>query len=213
MNYIFIHIPKTGGTSVAQALGKDRGYFGHNSIRQLIGNDKIVSPGLHNALVDLAMKRDVSLEKQVMDTFSFSVVRNPWDRLVSWFFCIQTTANPEYCNHYGQNFKEWVMNGMQIHEEQVQLFGSGRVSNALSQSEWLVDFSGKIVVDTIIRFEELETEWKSIMKKLNAEDLPHVNKSILRNINYREHYDNEMLDYIDSTNIFQEDIKNFNFVF
>ena len=210
MNYIFIHIPKTGGTSVAQALGKDRGYFGHNSIRQIIdGSCDYAQP-----LVEVAMKRDVSLEKQVMDTFSFSVVRNPWDRLVSWFFCIQTTANPEYCNHYGQNFKEWVMNGhMQIHEEQVQFFGSGRVSNVFSQSEWLVDFSGKIVVDTIIRFEELETEWKSIMKKLNAEDLPHVNKSILRNINYREHYDNEMLDYIDSTNIFQEDIKNFNFVF
>ena len=212
MNYIFIHIPKTGGTSVAQALGKDRGYFGHTSIRQLIdGSCDYAQP-----LVEVAMKRDVSLEKQVMDTFSFSVVRNPWDRLVSWFFCQLTTANREYCNHYGQNFKEWVMNGhMQIHEEQVQFFGSGRVSNVFSQSEWLVDFSGKIVVDTIIRFEELETEWKSIMKKLNAEDLPHLNKSIhnLRNINYREHYDNEILDYIDSTNIFQEDIKNFNFVF
>ena len=62
-NYLFVHIQKTGGTSISEALMKHAGAT-------------FVSPAhlpLH------------ALEFSSPRPFVFAVVRNPWDRLVSWY--------------------------------------------------------------------------------------------------------------------------------
>jgi hypothetical protein len=59
---IFLHIPKTGGTSIHHALG-------------------IAIPNGH----DCGLRRQL-YEDNWDDRFKFTFIRNPWDRAVSWFF-------------------------------------------------------------------------------------------------------------------------------
>ena len=65
--FIFIHIPRTGGTSIGQLLGNK------NRSRK------------HESLFSLKKKVDIS------SFFKFSFVRNPWDITISKYFA------PYYC--------------------------------------------------------------------------------------------------------------------
>jgi hypothetical protein len=64
---LFIHIPRTGGTSIEQSFGRPRCKEGINSLTQ------------HNTLKQYSEKEDIN------SYFTFSFVRNPWDRLISWY--------------------------------------------------------------------------------------------------------------------------------
>jgi len=90
-NYIFVHIPKTGGTSMAQAL---EGRAMANDI--LIGDtpkarrrrsrlDGLVTQGRlwkHATLCDID---GLVSPAEIADAFTFTLVRNPWDRMVSYY--------------------------------------------------------------------------------------------------------------------------------
>lgn len=71
--FIFVHIPKTAGTSIGNALTTVMPRFGYGSITPA-GTDK------HQHVLDL-----IGLQKSE-DYFKFAFVRNPWDRHVSNYF-------------------------------------------------------------------------------------------------------------------------------
>lgn len=60
-DFLFIHIPKTGGTAVTNALGLDAGW--HPKLEEFFACDPV----------------------RAAEAFKFAFVRNPWDRLVSSF--------------------------------------------------------------------------------------------------------------------------------
>ena len=63
-DFTFVHIQKTGGTSIRVALGLPK-----------------VPPGKHWS----AARHRAALGREEWERrFTFAFVRNPWDRLVSW---------------------------------------------------------------------------------------------------------------------------------
>ena len=64
----------------------------------------------------------------------------------------------------------------------------------------------------IAKFEDIENEYKTICSKLNIpiQPIEHLNKSV-RKKNYRDAYDQEMVDFVYKYH--NEDIRTFNYEF
>jgi hypothetical protein len=89
--FIFVHVPKTGGTSLALALEarahRDDILIGDTpkAIRRKARVKTLAAKGRlwkHSTLADL----DGALSLSELDEmFVFTLVRNPWDRMVSYY--------------------------------------------------------------------------------------------------------------------------------
>lgn len=107
--------------------------------------------------------------------FKFSVVRNPWDRLISgWRYCYPDGA---------VSLKQLLRNLPQ----------SGHDFRHVTrpQAAILVDDDGRLVVDYLMRFEELEAGYRRVCRLLQmpTPGLPSLNKT--RHDHYRDYYDDE----------------------
>lgn len=89
--YIFVHIPKTGGTSMALALEaramKDDVMIGdtpkaRNRRRKIDAEKARGRVWKHSTLADID---GLYAPDEIASLFAFTLVRNPWDRLVSYY--------------------------------------------------------------------------------------------------------------------------------
>jgi hypothetical protein len=168
---IFVHIQKTGGASVEAALRESDGMLGsslHEGRRHMFAVDvrTIAGPDRWRAY------------------FKFAFVRNPWDRLVSWYhMCMQASApNPfsRYVREHAPTFDAFVT---------VTTTGMG-ARTTYNQLDYLTDATGAMLMDFVGRYETLREDFARIRQRLSlAGDLPHINDS--RHLPYREYYSDE----------------------
>ena len=80
----------------------------------------------------------------------------------------------------------------------------------MPQIEWITDQKGTIIVDEIVRFENLEREFNNVLKRLGEKaTLQHLNKS--NRGNYRDYYDEEAIEIVHKW--FEQDIERFEYQF
>lgn len=137
---LFIHIPKTAGTSIWNWL-KDNGH--ENWAR--------VSRVHHESISEMRLLNNTR------NTYSFAVVRNPYDRAISYF-------------HHSQRFTRGHWKNLEhFLETIIEPNGWGHQTNTpyiiFDQSHY-VTRNGKIDVDKIYRFENLEEFEKDFNTKI-----------------------------------------------
>ena len=193
-NFIFIHIPKTGGNSIQSILQKysedqiiTKAKYQDGIERFEIGN-KNYNYRKHAKLIDYKKELKPELYKGM---FKFAVVRNPWDRLISYYF------SP----HRG--IKEFDRNNFKKMINQIPILGyftteiklTDRVKNKLGLN-YKVYRSLDKDVDFYIRFENIEEDFKELCRKLDIpfESLPRYNKS--EKNHYSSYYDNELIELV-----------------
>ena len=180
--FVFIHINKTGGSSIEKALNLP---FEHKTALEKI---KEIGP----------YRWDKKL--------SFTVVRNPWDKVVSHYhYRVQTNQTGMGDGHIG--FNEWVKKA--YGEKDRRYYDHPRMF--LPQIDWISDQRGRILVDRILRFEKLTDDFNSLAHELKiVTRLPHVKKSNRRR-DLRHYYDHESISII--CEYFSSDISVFGYKF
>lgn len=175
-DFNFIHINKCGGTSIIHGIGQKY------------------------KLHDIALERRIYLGSKWEKAFNFSVVRNPYSRIVS-LYNYQIKNN--YIKQNGQlSLYNW------INEFFVQDTGhhSKKWRMYLKQKSWIY-FEEKLLVDNFYKLENIYNDWNEIisqckqpyrpLRKLNATDRDEINLTgaEIRLINKVFKYDFETFEY------------------
>ena len=217
-NFIFIEIPKTGTTSVSKCLADAM----NKELRQLKHNER----GLY-AKHSYLKKYHQAFEPDVFDKYlKFSIVRNPWDKLVSQYNYNKSRAE-KWCNkpawkdkkylHIFLNvsFEQWIKN--KTHRPKQSFYNNPWCR--MSQVSWLTDLNGNVAMDFIGRFENLRSAYDTMCEMINQDtwskyslvcpELVHFNAS--NHKHYTEYYDQEMIDIV--ADVMKKDLNYFNFDF
>lgn len=169
--FIFVHIPKTGGNSVIEAYGHvGMKVWGHNWYQ----HGYMTFPRSYRYRI----LRHIPSPIRKLFVVSFCVVRNPWDRVLSAYtFLAEGGYGPmdqqdfeKYATPYG-NFNDFVVNGLKHASESQTHF--------LPQTYWLATSSGKIAVDKVLRLDSINDDLDSFFSSYNipVQPLGHKNRS------------------------------------
>jgi len=155
----FIHINKTGGTSIVGALG--------------------IGPKVHLTAIELkALMGD-----DWQESFKFAIVRNPWDKVLS-HYTYRVKTGRTGIDGDRIPFSDWVARA--YGDKDPRYYDNPKMF--LPQSEWIKDESGKIVTDFIGRFERLKQDFREISRHVRRKKkLPHANRTDHRH--YSSYYD------------------------
>ncbi len=193
--FLFIHIPKTAGNSIQSVL---RDYSEDQLVALRKEQDGIERFGLRNPNYKIRKHstlreyRDTLGDEQLRKLYRFTCVRNPWDRMVSYYFT--PTQNPESWDR--KKFR-------------------GIISKVVSIADYLRLNENEedpfANVDYIMRFENLADDFHTLCKQLKILPamLPQYNRSTRGH--YSRYYDDELREFVRTR--FAAEIERFGYVF
>lgn len=183
--YIFVHVPKTGGTSLAQALEtrakKDDILIGDTEkakrrrtrLKGLHASGRIWK---HSTLADV---QGLVSAEDLASWFCFTLVRNPWDRMASYYHWLQHQSfdHPDVALSKNLSFAEFLRAPRIVHA-----FTTNHAASYMTTPD------GKEHAGLYIRLEHFQQDVEPLWSHLGFRlDLPHLNRSD-REKDYRKLY-------------------------
>ena len=207
---LFVHIAKTGGTSIRSALNRLR-WTDPYSVPIYIGNHIARATKYRTACKMHRHGRAITAQDMLGrpffdELFKFSFVRNPWDLHVSSWLHVKRMKHKPLGSE--MEFADF------LHTRFDPDRGPSHSLDVLAepQSRFLTDFDGNLLVDFVGRFERLEEDFAEICRlaKLPDLQLPHRRKAVGRR-DYRSYYDDALAEFVADKN--REDIERFGYTF
>ncbi len=182
-SYIFVHAPKTGGTAMALALEgramKDDIMLG-DTPKALKRRKRVADVQTRGRLWKHSTLADIDGLVPTLDgLFAFTLVRNPWDRMVSYYHWLrdQTFDHPAVALAAQMPFSDFACAG--------QVRASLQASPA---RHYMTDASGAERCNLYIRLEALDTDAAPLWDHLGFElEIGRANASV-RDADYRTYY-------------------------
>jgi hypothetical protein len=194
--FLFVHIAKTGGTSVRAALQslrwRDPYYWPMylcSRLSHLTGH-RIGTKLPRHARIVLARE---SLPREFFDSlFKFAFVRNPWDLQVSSFHHIRRERPHLLAGHDDfDSFLRWKLDSERPYQYHVD-------TSIQLQSDYLVGLHGEVLVDFIGRYESLEADFDTVCARIGvrSRSMPHRRRAGDRAHDYRSYYTDETAELV-----------------
>jgi len=211
---IFVHIPRTGGTTIEHILGMNQAenLFSQEPLSYIVPNNKLPQ---HLTYMEIC---DNLPQNFVKEAFSFSFVRNPWSRILSEFLWRKTVMRSSGIKHM-ENFTEFVR-FLKIRNEN-KLPSTYLDAHLDTQCSYLFDKGNRINLSFIGRFEGFEDCAREIFGyyDINMNAIPRLDRdaaggifvSKTPSVNYRKYYNDETKGIIDS--IYKVDIDTLKYTF
>jgi hypothetical protein len=177
--FLFVHIPKTAGNSLQNIL---RNYSEDEIVCLAPHQDGVERFEVRNANYNFHKHSTLAeyqreLEPSVFQSlFKFACVRNPWDRLISFYF------SP----HRGET--QW---------DRARFLELLRITPGISHYLRLPDREASFRnIDFFLKFETLNEDFRSLCSHLRIppQDLPTRNSS--RHEHYSKYYDSELREIV-----------------
>jgi hypothetical protein len=208
--FLFIHIAKTGGTSIRAAL---RPYKWKDPYRipQFLCS-RISSLTQHRLACKIPRHAKAIAAYEMLprelynDLFKFAFVRNPWDLQVSSYHHIQR-ERPHILRDLVDfdGFLKWKLDPARPYHYIID-------TSIELQSGYVVDLNGNVIVDFIGRYERLEEDFHEACERIGikAPRLPHKRQARNRKA-YQKYYTDETAEIIATH--FRRDIEMFGYSF
>lgn len=190
--FLYVHIAKTGGTSVRASLmslrWRDPYYFAQWICSRLSGltGHRIASKLPRHSKIVCA--QEMLPQEFFKSLYKFAFVRNPWDLQVSSY-------------HHLKRERPFLLEG----RESFEAFTRWKLDPArpyqyhldtaiTPMTDYLVDLHGNLLTDYIGRYERLHDDWAHICKHLGIphRPLPHERKATDRRKDYRSYYSDDL---------------------
>jgi len=187
---IFIHTPKCGGSFVADAIGHRRER--HCFTRR--------HPALRGHKTYLEYRQAFETLGININRFeTFSVVRNPWAWHVSFYHYVRGLSGRNLEKAAAEN----AILSKQSFSDYLARVDNPEISDGIefpttrNVSDWVTDENGKIVVDTILRQENLRSEIERFQKKYSLQlAIPSAPINTSKHKDYRSYYSSADVDLV-----------------
>ena len=198
---IFIHIPKNAGSSV-------KTYFKYNS-----------SKNKHRTIEQIKAENP-----EAYDSYrKFAIIRNPYDRMVSWYFYLKKEMKREHLKgdwrwksgeHFSSNFGEWIKDPFKDYYSKWKISSIPNSFHDDFEKKYLIKFNVPLlspqctwIDDTvdILKYENLSEDLNRFFKE--QINIPIFNNS--EHEHYFNYYNKDSLDIV--YNRYKEDFEKFNY--
>lgn len=213
-NTFFVHVPKNGGTSINRAFREvnvDREHKWH-------------TPRTAHGYEPASWYRNTLGKPKWDGMWSFAIVRNPWDRIVSQYrFSVfkapwklnrvwpvmSEAEHSEELYKCRMDFKYWLTDFCENrHYWPSGLTWQDTPFTRMPQTYWLYG-GDKRLVKKVYRFEEMDEMWADLGERFGV--VRRHEKASRADTDYRDHYDDETRAFVEKA--FADDIERFAYSF
>ena len=201
-NFIFFHLYKCGGNSLRKVFDEAKG-----------GEELL---GVHCLPRDLKHHYDVrgqAHQDKFNNMFKFTIVRNPFDFLLSTYHYVRKFKNhymhKDCINMEFKNFPAYYLKVLDEHKTS-RPHGSNKVTFLY---DWILDENGNVFMDFVGKLENINEDSKIILNKIGLPytDIPTVNVNKMNDKPYREVYDLATRNFVEKN--FAKDLEYFEYEF
>lgn len=177
--FVFVHMPRTGGTSIRQILTpySTQGHSGR--VNKLCSRLGLVPWNRRYFPIHTTLRQAETILPKPMykEYFKFGFVRNPWERMASHYQVLLHNSN----HRRHQKVRS-------LPDFEAYLAYEAR-RGKVSQADALTNKRGEIGLDFLGRFENLATDFSDLCARIGIEaELPNLNQANPNGYDWREMY-------------------------